>query len=332
VRLRSDLTKRGPPPEFVRHGRSRTWELRLPVPPGLHRLEYQLELEHAGGRKETVIDPGNPRRVAAPFGERSVVELDRYVSPVWLADEDAAPGDLAPLRFRSRLLRTGIEGLLWSAADTDPEEPLPLLVVHDGPKYAGYALLLRLFDSAIAELELPAFRAALLQPPGDRNENYSASARYAHSLAREIIPHVYEQTSVIDLRGARVGMGASLGALAAFHAHRLHPRLFGGLFLQSGSFFTRRTDSQERRFPRFERVTRFVAGVHRTERWEDPIPVVMSCGLLEENAANNHALRESLLRQRYDVRLYELPDLHNWVCWRDSFHPHLVDLLDRLWG
>jgi enterochelin esterase-like enzyme len=59
---------------------------------------------------------------------------------------------------------------------------------------------------------------------------------------------------------------------------------------------------------------------------------VMTCGRTEENIGNNRALRDALVRQRYDVRLHEHPDLHNWVSWRDTFHPHLVALLERLWG
>jgi enterochelin esterase-like enzyme len=332
VRLRSDVYKRDGAPAFRRRGRSRNWELRLRVPPGVHRLEYQLEVVHRDGSTEIVNDPENPLRASAPFGERSVLELDDYEPPVWLEDEEAASGSLEPFAFRSRLLRADVEGLLWSAHGVDADATLPLLYVHDGPEYADHSQLLRLFDSAIAELEVRPFRAALLKPPDDRNETYSASARYASALATEIVPYLDELTRTIDLRGARVVMGASLGALAAFHAHRVQPRLFGGLFLQSGSFFTRATDRQESGFPRFVRITRFVGSVLRDAAWRDPIPVMMTCGLTEENGANNRALRDALVRQRYDVRLYEHPDVHNWVSWRDSLHPHLVDLLDRLWG
>jgi enterochelin esterase-like enzyme len=332
VRLHSDVYKRDGSPAFKRRGRSRTWELRVRVPPGVHRLEYQLELVHADGSTEIVNDPDNPLRASAPFGDRSVLELDEYEPPVWLDDEEAPPGALEQFSFRSRLLRTDVTGVVWTPYDVDPDDALPMLYVHDGPEYAQHSLLLRLFDSAIAELEVRPFRAALLQPPGNRNESYSASTRYANALATEIVPELHELTPTIDLRGARVAMGASLGALAAFHAHRVHPRLFGGLFLQSGSFFTRATDRQESSFARFVRVTRFVGSVLRDESWRDPVPVVITCGQTEENAANNRALREALHRQRYDVRIYEHPDVHNWVSWRDVLHPHLIDLLDRLWG
>ena len=105
-----------------------------------------------------------------------------------------------------------------------------------------------------------------------------------------------------------------------------------------GSFFSpaatsaATTDSQELGFPRFERISRFIGGVLRADSARAPIPIVMTCGRTEENVGNNRALRDALVRQRYDVRLHEHPDLHNWVSWRDTFHPHLVALLERLWG
>lgn len=332
VRFRSDAFKRGESPAFRRRGRTRTWELTLPPTNGLARIEYQLEIERADGTTEWICDPTNPVRASAPFGDRSVLELDEYEPPVWVDDEEASTGTLEEIAIRSRMLRTDVTGLLWSAHGAGEADVLPLLVVHDGPEYAEHSALLRLLDSAIAELELRPFRAALLQPPGDRNETYSAAARYANTLAREVVPELSRMAPTPDLPGARVGMGASLGALAAFHAHRVHRHLFGGLFLQSGSFFRRATDPQESGFGRFDRITRFVGSVQRAESAAAPIPVVMTCGRAEENLANNRALRDALVRQRYDVRLHEHPDLHNWVSWRDTFQPHLVGLLERLWG
>ena len=94
----------------------------------------------------------------------------------------------------------------------------------------------------------------------------------------------------------------------------------------------RTTDPQESSFPRFERISRFTGGVLRAASAPAPIPIVMTCGRTEENVGNNRAIRDALVRQRYDVRLHEHPDLHNWVSWRDTFHPHLVGLLERLWG
>ncbi|MBD0329965.1 MAG: enterochelin esterase [Thermoleophilia bacterium] len=219
---------------------------------------------------------------------------------------------------------------MWTAAGRDPAEPLPLLVVHDGPEYAEYSLLLQLLESATAELEIPPLRAALLPPPFPRDEHYSASAHYARALALDLLPALRRRAP--SHGSAPVGLGASLGALALLHAHRVQPGAFGGLLLQSGSFFRLRSDRQEAGFARFGRIARFVGSVLRAPGWPDPIPVGMTCGTGEENLANNRVVRDALARQGYAAELDEHPDAHNWVSWRDSLHGPLVSLLQRLWG
>ena len=214
VRFRSELAKRGDPPEFRRRGRSLTWELHLPRPVGVDRVEYLLELVHTDGTAELSADPANPLVASGPFGDKSVLELPGYHPPVWL-DEEADGGSLEPLSLRSRLLRAEVTGLLWRSAGSGDDGPLPLLVVHDGPEYAEFSALTRMLDAAVAQLELPPMRAALLQPVR-RNETYSAAKRYADALATELVPALPPTQS-------RVGMGASLGALAMLHAHRVHP-------------------------------------------------------------------------------------------------------------
>lgn len=329
VRLVADLLKRGPPREFARVEGG--WELHLPAPP-VDRFEYQLELVHRGGRTELVNDPA-AQRAPGPFGEKSVVELPGYVAPAWLADEEAPAGAVEPLVLRSRALHGDVSGLLWSSAEAEPRAPLPLLVVHDGPEYAEYSALLRLLDSAAAEREVPPMRAAMLAPMrGQRDEHYSASVRYTTALERELLPQLTRRAPAPAGREARIGMGASLGALAMLHAHRTRPATFGALFLQSGSFFRARSDRYERGFPRFDRIARFVGTVLRATAWPDPVPITLTCGTAEENIANNRAVFAALAAQGYAVDMHEIRDAHNWVAWRDTLYPDLVTLLQRVWS
>ena len=193
---------------------------------------------------------------------------------------------------------------LWDGRD-------PFVVVHDGPEYARRAGL---------RSALGGHRAALLGPV-DRDETYSASARYSRTLVDEVLP---------ALPGPRpVGVGCSLGALALLHAHRRDPHAFAGLFLQSGSFFRRR-DRHEQGFARYGRIARFVGSLRR-----DPgraIPVTITVGLDEENLACNRALAETLAAGGYDVELYESPGGHDWPLWRRQLKARLPDLLERAWS
>jgi len=295
--------------------RGARWELRLPRPPVL-RFEYLLEVEHRDGRIERLPDPDNPLRAAGPLGEKSVVEFPEYTPPAWLADEEPERGAVGELPF----------GLLWSAAETDPAQPLPLLLVHDGPEFARYCELLLLLDLLVASGELPVLRAALLAPPGDRNESYSASRRYARLLAERWLPALAEAA---PFDRPPVGMGASLGAVAFLHAHWTYPGTLGGLFLQSGSFFRRRFDAHEAGFSRFGRIARFVGTVVGGRGPAEPVPTTITCGTAEENHDNNRVLAPALRRRGFDVTLVEHPDAHNWVSWRDVLQPHLPELLLR---
>jgi enterochelin esterase family protein len=306
VRLAHELRERLPR-ELTRSGRS--WELTAPAP-DVARFEYQLELVDRNGTSEWILDPGNPKRASGPWGEKSVWEEPGYEPPEWIEQE--AVGEVKAATIPSRILKVDLPALLWSHPEAT--ERSPLLVAHDGPEYAEHSGLLTYLGT------LPPLRAALIGPV-DRNEIYSASAKYSRALAEEILP-------LLPAAPVRVGVGASLGALSLFHAHRRHPDSFDGLFLQSGSFF-RRAESYERRFPRHERIARFVGGVHRN-RPERTIPVVLACGTVEENLPANRALEESLRARGYDARLHEFRDGHNWVAWRDSFHPHLRRLLQRI--
>ena len=331
VRLVAELLKRDPPRAFVRQAPGADWELSLPAPPA-DRMEYQLELAYPGGRTELVCDPAAPS-APGPFGAKSVLELPGYEAPAWIDDEDAPEGRLEPLLLPTRRLQGDVRGLLWSSAGAEPGEPLPLLVVHDGPEYAEYSGLLRLLDSAAAEHELPPLRAALLAPvTGHRDEHYSASSRYATALERDLLPALVARAPALPGREHRVGVGASLGALALLHAHRAKPGTFGGLFLQSGSYFRARTDRHERDFPRFQRIARFVGTVLRATDWPDAVPVAMTCGTAEENLANNRAVFAALATQGYPADLREVRDAHNWVAWRDTLYPDLVTLLQRVWS
>lgn len=329
VRLVQELWRPRVGPDFLRADGDGRWELRLALP-AVERMEYRLELTDAEGGVETVCDPENPCRAPGPFGDKSVLELPGYRPPTWLV-RAADPGRTRIVDLPSRTLRTSVSVTLWSPPDERARQPLPLLVAHDGPEYAEYSSLLRFLAAGSAAGEIPPLRTALL-PPVERNRDYSASALYARALAREILPRLEPFAPTEGGARSRAGMGTSLGALAMLHAHRRYPDAFGGLFLQSGSFFRQRYDRQEAGFPHFRRISRFVGQVLAAREWPAAIPVAMTCGSAEENLANNRAVAAALARQGYDVRLELTRDAHNWVAWRDAFDPHLRSFLERLWA
>src|SRR6185437_2874962 len=261
------------------------WELAIAKPP-VNRMEYQFELFLADGTSQWVLDPGNPKTVDGAFGKKSVREFAGYRPPAWLTAPTEA-GDTQDLDLPVPDAMISVR--VWSPPGTPDDEPLPMLIAHDGPEFDSLADLTRYLSAGVTGTWLPRLRAALLSP-GPRDRWYSANLGYARALRDIVIPAL---TSRVATK-ARIGMGASLGALALLHAHCRFPDAFDALFLESGSFFMPRFDGHERRFPYYRRIASFVSGVHRGRLPDRPIPVELTCGVIEENLENNRLMAQTL--------------------------------------
>src|SRR3954451_12558683 len=325
VRLASDLHLDEAQRTFTRNGTG--WLLEVELPDVL-RLEYKLEVTDAEGHSDWILDPDNPKRAPGAFGDKSVLELPGYMPPAWLQGP-AVPGRTDDFSVRGRGLGAHVDIRVWAPADAPPggSHPLRMLLANDGPEYDSLSSLTRYSAAMIARKELPPFRVALLSP-GDPNQWYSASAAYSRVLDHDVVPALREAFGVVLQPAA---MGASLGGLAMLAAQRRFPRALGALFLQSSSFFIPRYDAHERGFDRYARITRFVRDTLRDGAYAIPVPVTITVGIAEENAENNREMARALAAQGYEFSREEVPDLHNYVGWRDAFHPHLTNLLKRAW-
>jgi len=296
------------------------WVLSVPAP-AAWRLEYQLQLRHPDGGVETVNDPANPERVGNPFGDKSVLLRPDYRAPAWL-DRPMREGTWRELTVPAPAHGAEINVRLWSPMTGAGER---LVVANDGPEYDKLADLGHYSASGVSV----SHHLALLAP-GARDDWYSANPAYAATLAGTVLPRLRGELGFPAGRPV-VAMGASLGALAMLHAQRRFPGAFGGLFLQSGSFFRPRLDPQESGYPYFQRITRFTGPVVASAFAAHPVPVVLTCGTVEENLANNREMEQALRRQGYPAELYEVPDGHHFTAWRDALDPPLTGLLRGVW-
>lgn len=310
---------------------SKGWVLTIPRP-ALQRVEYRYLLTAADGTTAVVLDPGNNERVATAFGDRSVVLMPGYQRPAWLR----ASGSRLPVHrlvdeFAGMLVATeqvgGLPVEVWSPAGLANDEPAPLLVVHDGPEMVTLAALDMYASEMVSSAVLPAFRMMLCRPVR-RDEWYAANDSY---LAAELVA-INEVTQRYATHLDRiVVMGASLGGLTALLLAMGDGFDFAGVLCQSGSFFQPDLDPQESSYPWFGRIVDSVRAIPELAARRRPLPIALSCGALEENAANNHAMAERLRAAGHDVRYLEVADLHNYTAWRDSWDPALTDLLRDCW-
>ena len=298
------------------------WEVRLRDLP-VDRFEYLLDVDG-----DLRPDPSNPRTTGGPFGDHSWIPLPGYREPDWLGQEQV-PAERATLT----LSRTGtgrVDVEIWSPADAANGEPLPLLLSHDGPEMDEYGGLTSYVGALVAAGRLPRMRVALVAAGPRRNRRYAANPAYARALTTRVVPAI---TDAVAIDGRPVLIGQSLGALAALHAAWTSPETFGGLFLQSGSFFTPTLDPQESGFELWREVTGFVASVRASTQAAPEAPAMtLTCGTAEENLDNNRAMHRHLSEVGVETAWGEVRDGHTWTCWRDTLDPHLTELLHRVWA
>lgn len=218
-----------------------------------------------------------------------------------------------------------IDLVVASPRGTRRHQGLPLVLAHDGPDYSRRAGIVRLLEAEAAAGDLPPVRVALLVPT-DRNQRYAANPGYARALTGHVLPAV---TAAYATPAKPTIVGASLGALAALQAEWLTPGTFGGLLLQSGSFFRKGIDDEED-FAHWARVTAFVTAVRRARRRRSDALVTMTCGADEGNLTNNRQLAATLARLGHDVELHVSPGGHDWNQWRSALDAHLPRLLTRV--
>ena len=255
-----------------------------------------------------------------------MLEFPGYAPPEWSADEESPGG-----RSSRRACRRGLCGPpstcdLGGGGDGPGGAAAARCSSTTGRSTPGTRSSCGCFDHLVAFGEVPPFRAALVPPPLDRNEMYSASHRYARVLGEDWVPHSRE---LAPSPGPPVAIGASLGALSLLHAQWYE----AGPLQRSVPPVGQLLPAALRR----ARVGRAALRPHHALRLDrrrrpadaDPIPVTITCGTGEENLDNNLLHGRDARSPGWDVRVVQHPDAHNWISWRDVLHPHLAELLLR---
>lgn len=304
---------------FRRLRHSDVWVLQLDLPPG-SRMEYKIGVAMFG-RGTLLRDPLNRHTARDPFGANSVVYGDGYAPPEWTVDDpEARKGTIEDRHVDSRVFGDWRPIKIYRPARFRETRRYPLLLVHDGFDYLGFASLQTILDNLIHRLEIPPLIAILTQSP-DRMHEYAADPRHSDYLALDLVPQMERILPLVREPAARAVMGASFGAVASLAAAWRHPGYFGRLLLQSGSFvFTEIGDHD--RGPVFDPVVRFV-NEFRQAPGRPADSVFVSCGVYESLIYYNRSLVPLLQETGMQVRFREANDGHNWENWRDRLREGL---------
>lgn len=296
------------------------WAAVVELPEG-SRVEYSLQIT-VGDHTEHINDPLNPRLAHNPFGTNSVCAAAGYEVPDWIEpDDEARPGSLEELVIPSAGLGRESHVTLYLPARFRRTGTYPLLIVHDGADYLRFAAAKTVLDNLIHRLDVAGLVAAFTDP-GDRLEEYPDHEGHAHFVATELVGALTERLPLIDQPRGRCLMGSSFGGVATLSTAVRHPRVFGSLIVQSGSFVFTDIGFDHGGGPAFDPVVRFM-NAYRA----DPVRVAdrmhVSCGVYEPLIAPNRAMVPVFRATGTDVRYVEARDGHNWENWRDRLRDAL---------
>ena len=86
-------------------------------------------------------------------------------------------------------------------------------------------------------------------------------------------------------------------------------------------------DPRESGFPDFDRICAGAVEVY-TDPPERRVPLLLTCGAIEENLANNQLMAPKRAAAAYPSTFATVPDAHTTIGWRDAWAPHLDRLVD----
>jgi enterochelin esterase-like enzyme len=290
------------------------WHVTLKVPKG-SRIEYQFEVCR-DGRVECSNDPLNPKLSYSPVGCSSVCFGPGYVTPDWTVPAPAVPsGQLTDLVVQSQALERDCRVTLYLPAGIRPDGTYPLLVVHDGGDFLGYAAAKAVLDNLIHRRQMAETVVAFLHPQ-DRLTEYTDSAKHAEFVTRELLPLLESELPLAGEPSGRCLLGSSFGAIASLSTARRYPGMYGSLVLMSGSFVFTCNGEPHGGGPAFDPVVEFVND-YRKHATKVADRAFVSCGAFEPLIVRQRPMVDMFRSVGMDVRYVEANDGHTWVNWRD---------------
>ena len=285
------------------------------------RVEYQFEIVR-DGEWWRFNDPYNPRLSRSPVGDCSVCYGPGYAVPDWATFRaDTDPGQLVERQVNSLAQGRGNRVSVYLPAGFETSMRYPLLVVHDGGDYLGYASMKIVLDNLIHDKKLAKIIVAFTYP-GERLTEYPNDPDHARWITCELLPDLERQFPLLTDPGDRCLMGTSFGAVSALSTAVRFPGRYGSLLLQSGSFLYSDPRVHHGEGSDFDPVVRFIdhyraAPVRAVER------AFISCGAYEDLVDANRGMLPTFGSTGMKINYVESRDGHSWESWRDQLGPGL---------
>lgn len=283
------------------------WQHTLELPEDAY-LEYVYLLD---GKR--LVDPRNPQRV---FNGINAYNHYFYMP-------DAQPSDLVNSRqgvAHGTVKRMKVKGS-YHLGDKNHaidlferevyfyrppvDEPVPLLVVYDGPDYLRRAKLPAIVDNLIHQKRIrPLALAMLANGRKNRFLEYACSDVTLGFIDCGLLPLARSELNLLDpdqSPGSYGVLGASLGGLMALYTGLRRFEIFGKVLSQSGAFYPG-----------------FVLNDLVKNKQGQQSRVWIDVGTFEYLLSFNRQMWALLVEQGYQVAYHEYNAGHNYTAWRDD--------------
>lgn len=310
------------------------------------RMSYQLAPDvpvlPEGGRaaRRAVLatvqrDPLNPRSWPADapddFARESILELPAAPAQRAVVPGAHPAGRLDRHRFASARLGNTRDITLYRSPGYRAGDPRNvLLVVFDGRYYQSLIPTPAILDTLVGEDVLPPVLAVLVSNPDAeaRARELPCNPAFGDFLAHELLPWAERQAGALPPGDRTALAGASYGGLASACVALQHPRRFGNVLSQSGSYWWAPDAAPGQPSAEPVWLARRYADAPR-----QPIRFWLEAGRFETGRGQagiletNRHLRDVLRAKGYQVAHREFSGGHDWYHWRGTLADGLVALL-----
>ncbi len=263
-------------------------------------------------------DPETKKRFPDPLNKKTIYNgVGSYNQYFYMSAFAPTPYIRAPRTgLRGTVTRHKIASEFMTATKQRPlilyqpptKEPVPLLVVYDGPDYYSRGRLAHIVDHLIAEGRIRPLALAMVQNGGPaRTAEYGASEATLAFLISSVIPFAAERLNLLDYNqhpGVHGVMGASMGGIMSIYTALRLPHIFGRALSQAGAFHLWQLES---------------IAVQMVRHMPRPsVKLWLDCGQMDFLLDSNRAMAAALREHGYDFIYRENGGAHNYTTWRNA--------------
>lgn len=260
-------------------------------------------------------DPRNPERAKNPWFKEASALFGPHYRPSEYSDVGGREQRGSLDRHRLDSSRLGeTRRLSVYTPQEGASQPLPLVLVHDGPAFLRVANLHLVLDALLAEGRIRPARLAFIEPV-DRMQEYLFDEHYREFTLEELLPFIETRYSGT---GERIAMGASLGGLFSATVGVLAPDVFAAVIAFSGAFLGTPSD----RDPYRATESWVVQRIQESDRL--PLAWYTEVGTFEWLTEVNRSVTSALDERGYRHGYRERNAGHNWVNWRNGLADALL--------